>query len=429
MKHSNNIRLALAALMGAAAIGFASCEDQPDEYKSTSGSPEVQYVRLPESADSVITKNYLQTTVCLVGNNLRSIRKLLFNDQEALLNTSYITDNTLLVDIPKNIPAAVTDKIYMINEAGDTTTYDFHVIVPPPVVSAMSCEYAAAGDEVTLTGDYFIQDPYKPLKVKFNDGTLPVTDIRSISKNSITFTVPAGAQSGRVCVESVYGESRSQFVYKDNRNILFDFDGSHGGLAGGHGWRPGRIRTGGIDGSYLYLGGAAMLGKVGATWDEDDFAMNYWPEPSAGFPELTAIPSFANMLDTCDIDDLALKFECRVPETSPWSASALQLIFTGNQDVTALTANSQYYNNADIARGLWIPWQTTGSFSTGSGWTTVTIPLSAFNKTHEGQAAGKTVAKNRMTGFTFFLWNGGVEGTDCTPELDIDNIRVVPISK
>lgn len=125
-------------------------------------------------------------------------------------------------------------------------------------------------------------------------------------------------------------ESRSQFVYKDNRNILFDFDGSHGGLAGGHGWRPGRIRTGGIDGSYLYLGGAAILGKVGATWDEDDFAMNYWPEPSAGFPELTAIPSFANMLDTCDIDDLALKFECRVPETSPWSASALQLIFTGN---------------------------------------------------------------------------------------------------
>lgn len=34
-----------------------------------------------------------------------------------------------------------------------------------------------------------------------------------------------------------------------------------------------------------------------------------------------------------------------------------------------------------------------------------------------------------MTGFTFFLWNGGVEGTDCTPELYIDNIRVVPINK
>ena len=316
MKYLNNMRFTLMALSVVTTFGLFSCQDQPDEYKPTSGTPEVQYVRLPVSADSVITKSYMQTTVCLVGKNLRSVRKLLFNDQEALLNSSYITDNTLLVDIPKNIPSAVTDKIYMINESGDTTTYNFHVIVPAPTVSAMSCEYAAAGDEVTITGDYFIQDPYKPLQIKFNDGTLPVSDIKSISKNSITFTVPSGAQSGRVYVESVYGNSKSNFVYKDSRNILFDFDGSHGGLTSGHGWRSGKIRTGGIDGSYLYLGGSSMQGKVGATWNEDDFSMNYWPEPSAGFPELTSIPSFANMLDTCDINDLALKFECRVPTTA-----------------------------------------------------------------------------------------------------------------
>ena len=108
-------------------------------------------------------------------------------------------------------------------------------------------------------------------------------------------------------------------------------------------------------------------------------------------------------------------------------ASALQLIFTGNQDVTSLTANNQYYNSTDIARGLWLPWQSTGSFNTGNEWITITIPLSAFNKTHEGQSAGKTITKNSMTGFTLFLWNGGVEGTDCTPELDIDNVRVVPM--
>ena len=427
MKYLNNMRFTLMALSVVTTFGLFSCQDQPDEYKPTSGTPEVQYVRLPVSADSVITKSYMQTTVCLVGKNLRSVRKLLFNDQEALLNSSYITDNTLLVDIPKNIPSAVTDKIYMINESGDTTTYNFHVIVPAPTVSAMSCEYAAAGDEVTITGDYFIQDSYKPLQIKFNDGTLPVSNIKSISKNSITFTVPSGAQSGRVYVESVYGNSKSNFVYKDSRNILFDFDGSHGGLTSGHGWRSGKIRTGGIDGSYLYLGGSSMQGKVGATWNEDDFSMNYWPEPSAGFPELTSIPSFANMLDTCDINDLALKFECRVPTTAAWSASSLQLIFTGNQDVTFLTANSQYNNNTDLPRGLWTPWQGTGTFNTNDGWITVTIPLSSFNKTHEGQPACKTVAKNRMTGFSFFLWNGGIEGTDCTPELDIDNVRVVPI--
>ena len=152
-----------------------------------------------------------------------------------------------------------------------------------------------------------------------------------------------------------------------------------------------------------------MLGKVGATWDEDDFAMNYWPEPSAGFPELSSITSFKELLDTCDINDMALKFECRVPASSPWSASALQMIFTGNNNVTFQTANSQYYN-ADIPRGLWLPWQNSGSFNTGSHWTTVTIPLSAFNKTYEGQAAGKTITKDMLTGFTFFLWSGGIEG-------------------
>ena len=66
MKCSKNICLTLISLLGAATIGLTSCKDQPDEYKSTTGSPEIQYVRLPESADSVITKSYLQTTIVLL---------------------------------------------------------------------------------------------------------------------------------------------------------------------------------------------------------------------------------------------------------------------------------------------------------------------------------------------------------------------------
>ena len=368
----------------------------------------------------------MQRTICLVGSNLRSVRRMFFNDKEAVLNSSFITDNTLLVDIPGEIPSAVTDKIYMVNGDGDTTTHAFHVIVPPPSVKAMNCEYAPAGEEVTITGDYFIQDPYKPLQILFNDGALAVTDINSITKNSITFTMPTGAAAGRVIVQSVYGKGESDFVYKDTRNIIFDFDGSHGGMTKGHGWRAGNIRTGGIDGSYLYFGGVKMLGKVGATWAEDNFAMNYWPEPNNNFPEISSIPSIAAMLDTCSVSDLVLKFECRVPANKTWSASALQVIFTGNADVTYTTANSQYYGKKDLPRGLWIPWQATGSYNTGDKWVTVSMPLSTFNKTGDGQTAGSALTKDRLTGFTFFLWNGGVEGTDCEPELYIDNVRLVP---
>jgi len=31
-----------------------------------------------------------------------------------------------------------------------------------------------------------------------------------------------------------------------------------------------------------------------------------------------------------------------------------------------------------------------------------------------------------ISGLTFFVWNGGVSGTDCNPVICIDNIRVVP---
>ena len=238
--------------------------------------------------------------------------------------------------------------------------------------------------------------------------------------------MPTGAAAGRVIVQSVYGKGESDFVYKDTRNIIFDFDGSHGGMTKGHGWRAGNVRTGGIDGSYLYFGGVKMLGKVGATWAEDNFAMNYWPEPNNNFPEISSIPSIAAMLDTCSISDLVLKFECRVPANKAWRASALQVIFTGNADVTYTNANSQYYGKKDLPRGLWIPWQATGSYNTGDKWVTASMRLSAFNKTGDGQTAGSALTKDRLTGFTFFLWSGGVEGTDCEPELYIDNVRLVP---
>lgn len=407
-------------------FSFTACEDEPDKYETTKGSPRVDYVRLPSSADSVITERAMQNTVCLVGSNLRSIVALYFNDQKAVLNTSYITDNTLLVDIPNNIPGLVTDKIYMVNAVGDTTTYDFHVVVPGPTVAAMSNEYAAPGEEVTISGDYFIDDPLRPLSIWFNDSTLQATDIKKITKGAVTFTVPEGAKSGRVYVKTVYGTTPSRFVYRDTRNILFDFDGSHGGLATGHGWRNGVIRQGGIDGSYLYFGGD-MGGKPGATWNEDGFSINYWPEPGAGFPELSARKDFAKMLDTLDIGQMQLKFEVRVPAASPWSSSALQVIFTGNSHVTYATASNGYYTNTALPRALWIPWQATGAYTTGDGWMTVSIPLSAFSKTHEGQPAGATITKQMLTGLSLFVWNGGVEGTDCKPEIYIDNIRVVPM--
>ena len=134
---------------------LTSCEDQPDKYEMTDGVPTIHYIRMADVAvkDSLITGAYMQNTICIVGDNLRSIYKLFFNDQEATLNTSFMTDNTLIVDVPKNIPEVVTNKLYMVTKGQDTVAYDFKVLVPAPVVNAISNEFARANENVTITGD------------------------------------------------------------------------------------------------------------------------------------------------------------------------------------------------------------------------------------------------------------------------------------
>ena len=219
-------------------LTMGSCADEPDKYEIEGGIPTLKYIRplTPEVSDSLLTGAYMSNSICLVGDNLRSIVAMYFNDQKAVLNTSYMTDHTVIVDVPKEIPTKVTDKIYMITKSSDTITYDFKVLVPSPSVNTMSCEYAKPGSEATIYGDYFIDDENVPLKITMAEN-VPVTKITKITKTAVSFIVPDNAPSGYINVKSIYGTSRSKFQYADKRNILFDWDGSHGGMATGHGWR------------------------------------------------------------------------------------------------------------------------------------------------------------------------------------------------
>lgn len=430
------------AFIAVAGISLTSCEDEPDKYESTDGVPTIKYVRMASSAssDSLITGAYMDNTICIVGDNLRSTLELWFNDQQAVLNTSYITDHTMLVTVPGVIPSEVTNTMRFVAKDG-TVEYPFNVIVPEPSLLAMSCEYAPAGSEVTITGNYFIDDPNVPFVIDITDSNgvatgISVTEFTDFSQTSISFIMPEGLNGNDYFIDatSIYGTGRSSFHYRDTRNILFDWDGSHGGLTSGHGWRSGNIRTddpvAGIDGSYIYFGGTQL---TAGGWDfaEDAFSFNYWPEPSAGFPELSSMPEFAEMLDRYDLSELQVKFEIYVPSSNPWMSSALQVIFSGNDVVTYATANNSYLTNGDqynVPRGLWIPWQATGSYDTGDQWATASMPLANFTYTNSGEACTNALSKDGLTGVTFFVWAGGVEGQDCSPIICIDNIRVVPIN-
>lgn len=95
--------------------------------------------------------------------------------------------------------------------------------------------------------------------------------------------------------------------------------------------------------------------------------------------------------------------------------------------MTSATGNNSYFSNAELPRGLWMPWKDSGSYDTNDQWVTVTMKLADFDKTYDGKKCDNSLNKDFFTGLSFFVWNGGVEGTDCNPVICIDNIRVVPV--
>ncbi|MBP5338675.1 MAG: hypothetical protein J6Z14_05140 [Prevotella sp.] len=425
-----------------------SCKDQPDEFELTDGTPTINYIR-PASAsasDSLLVEAYPQATICLVGSNLTSIQQMYFNDKKAILNTSFITENTLIVQVPSDIPDLVTDKIYLITEGHDTLTYDFHIVIPAPVVSQMSCEYATPGSVATIYGSYFIDDPNVPLTITFPDGK--TAEIKSInaSRSTVSFVVPECTTEGQITVKSIYGSGKSSFRFLDSRGMLFDFDNGNavtGAVLGCHGWHNGLTITDAenpISGKYLILGNATL--DEDGSWDDGNFAFEYWPgnwqDPEDYQGDGVRLTDLA---DFSDYMNMSYKFEMCIPKANPWMSGAMQFIVGGVTKISMGSndpkvkdiygnllagCNNTYFNNDELPRGIYRPWEATGSYDTADEWITVTLPISEFKYGMSGGAATGSLSSSDFTSLLIFVVGGGIKGTECTPIIKIDNVRAVP---
>ena len=428
MKYLNKI---LAALTISAGFLAVSCEDQPDAFVPAEGVPSVDFIRYADR-DIVITQAFMQEAVCLVGNNLRSINQLWFNDQEAVLNTSYITDNTLVVSVPKTKATVRTDKIYMITAAKDTVTYDFVVLAPAPVVKAMSNEYAKEGEEVTITGQYFIS----PITIEFQGAVVEEADMK-LSETAATFKIPAGTQPGVVKVTTASGTTKAPFQYRDPRGLITNFDGGTDVVPQGWNFKGEYKSEGGVDGNYVELKSANVLDEAGA-WNED-YKIDFWCGNWNGDPmSVTSGPGtpICYVVDFTDFKNMALKFEICIPKSNPWSSGARQLLFASADKA----ANDSWQNNTfvhssasdpaglDLCRGLWRPWEATGEFHTDDKWITVTVPFSEFIYNSDGTPGLVPLERPEdFASFVIWAWSGGVNGKECNPIFRIDNIRAVSV--
>ena len=419
-------------LLAAAALGFASCEDYPDAFELADGVPTIDYIRYADR-DVLIEQAYMGEVVCFVGENLCSVRELFFNDQKAVLNTSFMTENTLVAAVPGNLPKETTNKVYMITKSKDTVSVDFKVMLPAPQIKAMSCEFQQPGTDVTIYGNYFVE----PMTLTFEDGNgATVTSFKSVSMTEITFTIPEDAKPGKVRVETESGLARSPFSYYDFcGGLITDFDGGTDVVPQGWNFSGTYSSEGGIMGNYVELKSANPMSPDGA-WNEDfkiDFWCGNWNGDPMGITSGAGVP-LCNIIDFSNWQNMALKFELYIPSSNPWMAGAMQLIFASADKA----ANDSWQNNTfvhtsatdgglDLCRGLYRPWEATGSFDTGDKWITVTVPFSEFTYNADGTSGAVPLAKPEdFASFVIWPWSGGVIGTECTPVFRIDNLRAVP---
>lgn len=426
----------IGILMGLALV--ASCEslDYPDRFKETAGVPTVDFVRYADK-DVVITQAAMEETICIVGENLTSVHDIYFNDQPAILNTSFMTEKTLMVQIPKNLPTIQDDKMHLITRDSAVVLYDFKVLPPLPKVESMSNEWAKEGEKVTISGSYL----FAPLTVQF-PGADPV-EITSSNGSSISLVVPAGSQPGKIKVTTASGTAQSVFMYKDTRGMLFDFDGITG--LDNHGWNGHKSRDDdgtGVNGRFFQFGDGVT--ELTGAWEESQFSFVYWPG-SWNVPENYMdgdwhTPRLCDMVDFTGWKNMALKFELYVPSSNPWNNTPMMIVFGGVDlisfgDVTVdiygnqcAGQNNTYMNGNEAPRAFFMPWEATGTFDTEDHWVTVTIPLSEVNLGWDGTAVTKEVNADSFSSCWFFICNGGLDlpEASCTPIIKIDNVRAVP---
>lgn len=378
---------------------LSSCEST--NYGVDEGAtPVVEYVRptSAEASDSLLVAAPMGSTVAIIGSGLAGVNEVWFNDLRAELNPTLVSDNAVVVTVPGEMPGEVTDLITLKTKKGKMCTYSFGVMIPVPVVTSISNEWAADGTTVTLYGNYFFADQNGAIEVLF-PGNLPGSIVR-FDTGSIVTTVPDGAIPGSISVTSLYGTGRSAFTFRDDSGMFID--GENGPW---NSWGFSAFGTeDGLSGSYIRLEG--NLGSW--AWPANEILLLYIDPEGKPIMEIPAD----------EMADYALRFEAWSHE---WHDTPFIMRFAaagGGNDVDDPT-RGQYH---------WKPWQTDAgkvNYVT-DGWTTITIPLSEFNTNKEETVTDNSIGGSGNMVEFFMMPFGAADGT--TPlKLWLDNLRIVKI--
>lgn len=417
MYRDNLIYRAVLFFLVTAVFLFTSCEeDDGVPLVEPEGTPTISYLRVtdPEASDSLLVRAELGQGVAIIGKNLGGTREIWFNDREAVINPSWVTNRSIIVSVPNVAPLEITDHMYLVDDAGDTLAYPFEVTIPAPEIHSAVNEWPMDGENLVLNGNYFFD--VTPVMVNFEGGVSAEATV--LDQGQLEVSVPDGAVEGPVTVTTNFGSATSSFHVWDSRNIVLNFDDKVA-----NGWRIGLTENsdGPINGNYLVVRGDIAPNQrdegPGAP-SESPLLMEYWGGNDADRTE-NFYPLYPN-----SYQEYVLKFEAKV---NTWYGGYLNLCLS-TPDHTG--SNQEVWSNDLNARAIWGPWSEEGEeFSTDGKWITVVIPLTEFQYYIEVPDAvtyvgGQKFIESAAGSLSTWLI-GSPENSDNFVEFYIDNMRFV----
>lgn len=192
------------------------------------------YSGQPYAFDSVTDAGNLGEYVVLYGSNLGSATTVTFNGNNAYFDRAWMTDNTLIVEIPSNTPtygAAANDTLTVTTLYGKVS-YHFVVLPPPPTIQAVTDYDFWNGSQITLTGLGFADVTSIGLTnsnaavtiVSQNDSTLVLSfPSTTISRANLVFNYMYNGAPTKLT-------STQEFVDLDNAYNLFAFGAFQNGF-------------------------------------------------------------------------------------------------------------------------------------------------------------------------------------------------------
>lgn len=399
MKKTLYIALAAVASLAMPAV-LTSC-DQTDAERDKDSTPVVEYVRVtnPAAADSLLVEATMGSQIVIMGHDLGDVQEIWFNDVKGKLNPTLITSFSIIVDVPSVIPTEVTNEMKLITSTGRQCVYPFGVRVPDPLIREISCEYAKPGDEIEITGDYFIE----PV-VNFTGVDAPA-EIVSATQTSIRLIVPEGVVEGPISITSIYGTGKTKFNFMDTQGLLTNFDDGYV-----QPWNRGIVTTGedAISGNYLMFDVPAL-----SAWGWNENVMwGYW-----GFAE----GAHGNVpVAQGRTEELALKFEANIVT---WIDCPMLIWFQ------KWTPGGNISPDDDYPQCHWKPWIKNGEYvdAATNGWRTFTIPLTDFK--YDKEEATDTKAIDDISQYTDLnIQVFGACDRVGPMKIMMDNFRVVRIN-